>query len=199
MSPPVRWFLALILIAIINADCASGKNGGTEKVKSGEAPLEATSSVASEIPTSLLPTLLVGVDSCYVFLQPDENSRFFGPLVKGENVKRLDAYKYWIYVWIPRLRVAGWVRNYKINASDDEEKSDQGTVSTELLTNVTIAKKRVNIRKAATVRAPIIYKAKQRQEFVLLDEKGGWYQVWIPHLEKKGWVSEKVAVKQVNR
>jgi hypothetical protein len=64
------------------------------------------------------------------------------------------------------------------------------------VTILNIIKKRVNIRKSASIRAPIILKARQRQEFLLLDEKRGWYQVWIPHLEKKGWISGKMVVKQ---
>jgi hypothetical protein len=64
---------------------------------------------------------------------------------------------------------------------------------------VNIIKNRVNIRKSASTRTPIIFKARQRQEFLMLDEKKGWYQIWIPDLEKKGWVAGKMVVKQGRR
>jgi len=198
MGTTVRWLLALTLAAVISTGCASGKTTNTEKKQSGEDPEEAVSSLPAEIPATLLPTLVVGVDSCYVFLLPDENSRFFGPLMQGEIVKRLDVYKYWINVWIPRLRISGWVRKHKVYASA-EKISGQATVPTEILATVGIAKKRVNLRKAPTVQAPVIYVAEQRQRFLLLDEKSGWYQVWVHHLKEEGWVSSKVVVKQDSR
>jgi hypothetical protein len=195
MHPTVRFFLALILVIIVGTGCTSGKKGNTEKKQLAKGLQETAFYLPPEIPSRLLPTLVVGVDSCYVFLQPDENSSFFGPLVEGELVKRLDFLKYWIHVWVPRLRVSGWVREHKVYLGTTKN-SEQGSVPTELLATVSIVKQRVNIRKAATLRAPIIYRAEQSQEFLLLDEKEGWYQVWLPHLERKAWVSGKVAVKQ---
>ena len=194
MGTTVRWLLALTLAAIISTGCASGKETNAEKAQSGEGPEEAVLSLPAEIPATLLPTLVVGVDSCYVFLLPDENSRFFGPLIQGEVVKRLDVCEHWINVWIPRLRISGWVRKHKVYTSV-EKISEQATVPTEILATVSIAKKRVNVRKGATVQAPVIYVAEQRQRFLLLDEKSGWYQVWVPHLKEEGWVSSKVVVK----
>ena len=171
-----------------------GRIEATEK-----APKKATKKTSSSIPTeiraNLLPNLVVGVDNCYVFLRAHENSQFFGPLVKGENIKRIETYKYWTQVWIPRLRISGWVRKYKVYISA-RKTPDEESIPTELLNTLSIVKKRVNIRKAASTRAPIIHKAKQRQEFVILDEKKGWYQIWVPRIEKKGWVSATVAVKQ---
>ncbi len=198
MGTTVRWLLALTLAAIISTGCASGNKANAEKEQSGEGPQEAVFSLPAEIPATLLPTLVVGVDSCYVFLLPDENSRFFGPLTQGEIIKRLDAYKYWINVWIPRLRISGWVRKHKVYASA-EKISGQATVPTEILATVSIAKKRVNVRKGATLQAPVICVAEQSQRFLLLDEKSGWYQVWVPHLKEEGWVSSKVVVKQDSR
>ena len=90
MRPTVRCVLALTLALIVTAGCAKGKKAGTEKKQSAEGLQETAFYLPAEIPSRLLPTLVVGVDSCYVFLQPDENSSFFGPLVEGELVKRLD-------------------------------------------------------------------------------------------------------------
>lgn len=195
MRTSVRWFVAITLMAMVSASCASANKSNSPKEKTPEATKKTSSGIPTEIPANLLPNLVVGVDSCYVFLQPDENSQFFGPLVKGDNIKKIDAYKYWIHVWIPRLRISGWVRKHQVYLSA-RKSPDQESVPTELLNTLSIVKKRVNIRKAATTRAQIIYKAKQRQEFVVLDEKKGWYQVWMPQLGKKGWVSGTVVVKQ---
>ena len=101
-------------------------------------------------------------------------------------------------MWIPRLRISGWVRKYMVYPTE-KESADQANVPTELLTTLSIGKKRVNIRTAATLKAPIIHQAEPRQEFWLLDEKNGWYQIWIPHLKKKGWVAAHLVVKQSNK
>jgi hypothetical protein len=128
-------------------------------------------------------------------LQPNGDSPFFGPLNGGELVKRVDAERLWTLIWIPRLRISGWVRKnhvYRVKSKT----SDEDTVPTENLTVLNILKKRVNIRKGPSTRTRIIFKAKQRQEFVMLDEKRGWYQVWVPPLKQKGWVARSIAVKQ---
>ena len=191
MRPKIRLFLAFILITLVAVSCGGSKQGKGK----GHRPPSGPVALPKKIPANLLPTLTVGVDSCYVFLQPDGDSPFFGPLVKGELVKRVDAAGRWTLVWIPRLRISGWVRKSQVYRVD-KETSEEDTVSKQYLTVLNILKRRVNIRKAPTTRARIIFKAKQRQEFLMLDEKGGWYQVWIPPLKQKGWVSAKIVVKQ---
>ncbi len=140
----------------------------------------------------------MAVDSCYVFLRPNEDSDFFGPLVQGEDIKKIDAVRYWVLVWIPRLRISGWVRKNQVYAVD-KTASDQETVPTEQLIILNVVKRRVNVRKSPTTRARIIFRARQRQEYLLLDEKKGWYQIWIPQIKKKGWISGKMVVKQRKR
>lgn len=191
MRRKMRLILTLILVALVAASCGGSKQGKGRRHRPASGPV----ALPEKIPSSLLPTLKVGVDSCYVFLQPDGDSPFFGPLVKEELVKRVDADGRWTLVWIPRLRISGWVRKsqvYRVN----KETSEEDTVSKKYLTVLNILKRRVNIRKAPTTRARIIFKAKQRQEFLMLDEKRGWYQVWVPPLKQKGWVAAKIAVKQ---
>ena len=195
MYTSIRWLFILTLMVAITANWASAKQGSKGKEVAVKAPEKPQSQTLNDIPLSLLPTLNVGVDSCFVFLEPDPNSLFFGPLKKGERIKRLDADGGWLRVWIPRLRIPGWVRGQKVYVIKDAD-ADEVTLSTEFLTTVHILKKRVNVRERATVRAPIIFKAKQRQEFLLLDEKDGWYEIWIPLLKKKGWVHGSVVVKQ---
>jgi len=187
----MRLFLALTLVALITPSCGGSKQGKS----TGDRPKSGPVTIPDNISASLLPTLAVGLESCYVFLQPDGDSSFFGPLIGGELVKRVDGTRLWTLIWIPRLRISGWVRAnqvYRVKGKTPNE----DTVPTEYLTILNILKTRVNIRKNPSTKSRIIFRAKQRQEFVMLDERGGWYQVWLPPLKQKGWVARNVAVKQ---
>ena len=184
-------YLAWILLALMALSCGGfeqGKSTG-HGVKSGRVVLP------ENISARLLPTLAVGLESCYVFLQPDGDSPFFGPLNGGELVKRVDDTTLWTLIWIPRLRISGWVRKNQVYRVK-EKTSEEDTVPTEYLTILNILKTRVNIRSRPSTRSRIIFKARQRQEFVMLDEKGGWYQVWVPPVKQKGWIAGNIAVKQ---
>ena len=184
-------YLAWILLALMALSCGGfeqGKSTG-HGVKSGRVVLP------ENISARLLPTLAVGLESCYVFLQPDGDSPFFGPLDGGELVKRVDDTALWTLIWIPRLRISGWVRKNQVYRVK-EKTSEEDTVPTEYLTILNILKTRVNIRSRPSTRSRIIFKARQRQEFAMLDEKGGWYEVWVPPLKQKGWIAGNIAVKQ---
>jgi len=187
----MRFFLALTLVTLIALNCAGSKQGKS----TGDRPKSGPVTIPDNISASLLPTLAVGLESCYVFLQPDGDSSFFGPLIGGELVKRVDGTRLWTLIWIPRLRISGWVRTnqlYRVKGKTSEE----DTVPSEYLTILNILKTRVNIRKGPSTKSRIIFKAKQRQEFLMLDESRGWYQVWVPPLKQKGWVAGNIAVKQ---
>ena len=188
----VKFLLTMGLLALMIASCA----GWGKSADDGMTKVDLT--IPDKIPASLLPAMAVGVDASYVFVQPDGNTSFFGPLTKEEKVNRLGRKGSWILVWIPRLRITGWVRKQQIY-DVGEESSDKGSIPTKYLTIVNIIKKRVNIRKSPSTRSRIIFKARQRQEFLLLDRKKDWYQIWIPHLEKKGWVASRMVVKQGKR
>jgi hypothetical protein len=187
----MRLYLVLILVALMPLSCEGIKQGRSagDGVKSGPVALP------ENISTRLLPTLAVGLESCYVFLQPDGDSPFFGPLNGGELVKRVDDTELWTLIWIPRLRIAGWVRKNQVYRVK-EKTSGEDTVPTEYLTILNILKTRVNIRKGPSTKSRIIFKARQRQEFVMLDEQRGWYEVWVAPLKQKGWVAGDMAVKQ---
>lgn len=195
MHSIIRSILICILLVFVTAAGVSGQGEKRKEENSGEARKESTS---EQIPANLLVTLVVRVDECYVFLRPSMDSPFFGPLVKEENVKRLDGSGDWLRVWIPRLRISGWVRKYMVYVSQ-KESADQANVPIEHLSTLKIVKKQVNIREAATLQAPIFFQAERGQEFRLLDEKKGWYQIWIPHLKKQGWVAAHLVVKQSNK
>ena len=185
----VRLFLATALVALVLVNCAGWGKGADD----GMAKVDLT--IPDKIPASLLPTMAVGVDASYVFVRPDGDASFFGPLTKEEKVSRIGRKGSWILVWIPRLRITGWIRKQQIY-DVGEESSDKVSIPTKYLTMVNIIKRRVNIRQTPSTRSRIIFKARQRQEFLLLDEKNGWYQIWIPGLEKQGWVAGKMVVKQ---
>jgi hypothetical protein len=38
--------------------------------------------------------------------------------------------------------------------------------------------------------------AKKHQVFWILNKKRDWYQVWLPNLKKKGWISGKIVARQ---
>jgi len=191
MRLKIRSSLALLMVALMALSCGGGRQGKSW----GDRPKSGPVALPDSISASLLPTLAVGLESCYVFLQPDGDSPFFGPGNGGELVKRVDGTRLWTLIWIPRLRISGWVRKnqvYRVSSKTPEEDA----VPTEYLTVLNILKTRVNIRKGPSTRTKIIFKAKQRQAFVMLDEKRGWYQVWVPPLKQKGWVAGNIAVKQ---
>lgn len=182
-------FFALALVAFVAVNCASGskdRQGGSKK---------RASYIPEEIPANLLPTMAVGVDECYVFVRPDGDAPFFGPLRKGENIKKIDVGKSWILIWTPRLRISGWVRKHQVYRIH-KAISHKETIPSKYLTVLHILKKRVNIRKSASTRARIIHKARQRQEYLLLDAKRDWYQIWVPQVKKRGWVAGKLVVKR---
>jgi hypothetical protein len=194
MRPRLKLCSALILAALIVLSCGGSKQGKN----AGYRPKSGPVTLPDKISLSLLPTLAVGLESCYVFLQPDGDSPFFGPLNGGELVKRIDGTRLWTLIWIPRLRISGWVRKNQVYRVKGKS-SDEDTVPTEYLTVLNILKPRVNIRKGPSTRSRIIFKARQRQEFVMLDENRGWFQVWVPPLKQKGWVFGDIAVKQRKR
>ncbi len=189
MRPRMKLFFAMALVAFVAVNCASGS-----KDRQGRSKKRA-SYIPKEIYANLLPNMAVGVEECYIFVRPDGDAPFFGPLRKGENIKKIDARKSWILVWTPRLRISGWVRKHQVYRIH-KQTSHKETIPSKYLTVLHILKKRVNIRKTASTRSRIVYKARQRQEFLLLDAKRGWYQIWVPQVGKSGWVAGKLVVKQ---
>jgi hypothetical protein len=188
-------FMALTLLAMLmpnGATAGEGANGD----EYGEAGSQETKPLEPSDPHSnLLSTLEVTADSCHVFLQPKHKSHYFGPLAKGETVKWLDTQGDWIQVWIPRLRVAGWVHKTKVSETT-EITSSPVKVPEDLLRIVTVIATRANIREAPTTRSSIIAAAQKDQEFWLLNKKKNWYQIWHPDLEKNGWVFWKLVRKK---
>jgi hypothetical protein len=145
--------------------------------------------------SSLVPTLEVLSDSCFVFDEPRTNPYYFGPLRKGEKVKWLDAQDGWTDVWIPRLRTSGWVKSSQVYETEQKEPAPI-TIPVKLFTKVVVTGRTANVRSEARAQAQLVLIAKMDQEFWLLNEKGGWYLIWLSELNKAGWVFGKLVSKQ---
>lgn len=183
--------LLFLLAALYLGACAAGKE---EQAPAPQIADKALSPEPEGLPSQLLPTFEVAGDSCYVFLQPSKKSSYFGPLVKTEKLKRLDAQGAWIRVWIPRLRVSGWVINSDVLEANETATGPE-SVPADFLSTVTVIVKRANIREAPTTQSQIILVAKRNQEFWLLNEKDGWYQIWLADLKGRGWISGKTVAR----
>jgi hypothetical protein len=152
-------------------------------------------SPSTEIISSLVPTLEVLSDSCFVFDEPRTSPYYFGPLRKGEKVKWLDLKDGWTYVWIPRLKISGWIKSSHVDESEQADPTPV-TIPAKLFRKVVVTARSANIRSDARAQGELLLIAKMDQEFLLLNEKGGWYLVWLSDLNKAGWVFAKVVSKQ---
>lgn len=187
MGTIYRISLVLTIAVGLTVGFSSAQESDIDQAESNKVSKKPSSSPSNQAPASLFPTLGVLVDSCYVFLNPRKGSLRFGPLVKGEKIKRLDAYKSWVHVWIPRLLISGWVLRTEVYQKG-ETIADEGSIPLNLLTILMIVGQRANIRKAPTTKSSIILTAERGQEFWLLNQKKGWFQIGMPTMKKKGWV-----------
>jgi hypothetical protein len=151
-----------------------------------------------EVISALVPTLEVLSDSCFVFDEPRTSPYYFGPLRKGEKVKWLNAQDGWTDVWIPRLRISGWVKSSHVYETEQKDPTPI-TIPARLFTKVVVTARIANIRSEAKAQAQLLLLGKINQEFWLLNEKGGWYLVWLSELNKAGWVFGKVVSKQKSK
>jgi len=147
-----------------------------------------------QAPHDLLPTLRVTGDSCYAHIEPNTDSLYFGPLVGGERVKRLDSEEDWLLIWIPRLRISGWVRGGMVSAATEEVELKE-PVPYDVMTSVTVISREINIRQSPTTGSLVMGTGKHGEEFWLLNEKNGWLQVWVARLARAGWVYGELVTK----
>ncbi len=185
------WLLILSIAAFLISGCifdqgATGK--GKKTAKSAEVPNPIK---PDHVDSSMFPTLGVSDDSCYVYLKPTRRSENFGPLKKGEKIHRLDRRGQWVDVWIPRLRTSGWVPKVKV-FEIKKKTSSPGGIPINILNNVAVISSRANIRSSPSLGATKIHLAKRKEIFVVFTERGGWYQIWVPRLKKKGWIYGKI-------
>jgi hypothetical protein len=189
------YLLLFSLTATVPRTYAASTEGttGRESVQiSSENP--ASAEATDSIP-GLLPTLEVAADPCYVFINPKATSQYFGPLLKGEKIKWLDADGDWTRVWIPRLRISGWVKNAQVKETSEQD-SNPARVPIRVLSRVSVIAKRANIREDSTSQSPVILVAHKNEEFWLVNEAKGWYQVWLPVQKRKGWIFGNTVTKR---
>lgn len=150
---------------------------------------------ATEIISSVVKTLQVLSDSCFVFDEPRASPYYFGPLRKGEKVKWLDVQDGWNHVWVPRLRASGWVKSIHVQETEQQD-TEPIPIPARLFTRIVVTSRSANIRSDSRARAELLLTARMGQEFLLLNEKGGWYLVWLSDLGRTGWVFGQAVAKQ---
>jgi hypothetical protein len=159
------------------------------------APEKVAPEKAGYLPAGLIPTLEVTGHGRPVFLEPKENSLHFGPLVSGDLVKKLDFEGKWIRVWIPRLRISGWVTDADVKAAPGHH-PDLPPVPERELTTVSVISERANVREGPSVKSTVVLVAKKDQKFFLINEREGWFKIWVSELGKAGWIFGQLATRK---
>jgi len=149
-------------------------------------------------PTHRLTSLEVVGDACLVSVEPKKKSPTFGPLTRGEVVKWLDVRDNWVRVWIPRLRVSGWVLQSGIKESQDTD-ANQPPIPESELTTVVIVSEKITVRDVAATKSEVILVAGKGHAFFLLGERDGWFRVWVPEQKKAGWIFGKGLVRKPDK
>jgi uncharacterized protein YgiM (DUF1202 family) len=190
------YLLLFSLTATVPYAYAASAEGTTNRESVQISPENPASAEATDSIPNLLPTLEVAADPCYVFINPKTTSQYFGPLLKGEKIKWLDANGDWIRVWIPRLRISGWVKNAQVKETSEPD-SNPARVPERVLSRVSVITKRANVREETTRQSPVIFVAHKNEEFWLVNEEKGWYQVWLPVQKRKGWIFGRAVTKRL--
>jgi uncharacterized protein YgiM (DUF1202 family) len=139
------------------------------------------------LPGNTLTSLEVVSDTCLVSVEPKKKSHSFGPLTRGEVVTWLEARENWIRVWIPRLRISGWVLQSGVEDIQDTN-ATQAPVPEREFTVMIAASEKINVRDVPTIKSEVILVADKGEAFFLLGEKEGWCRVWLPEKNRTGWI-----------
>lgn len=139
------------------------------------------------LPAEPLTSLEVVSDICLVSVEPTKKSHAFGPLTRGEVVKWLDARENWIRVWIPRLRISGWVLQNGLEEIQDTN-VDQPRIPEKELTTMVVVSEKTKVLAAPTSKSDVILIADKGDAFFLIGEREGWCRVWVREYNRSGWV-----------
>ena len=150
------------------------------------------------LPADMLTSLAVVVDACQVSVEPSKRSPTFGPLVRGEVVRWLDVRDNWIRVWIPRLRISGWVLRSSVEEIQDTN-ANQAPIPVKELTTMIVVSENIRVRDAPTTKSEVAHVADKNDAFFLLGEKEGWCRVWLPEQNRAGWIFGKSLVRKAGK
>jgi hypothetical protein len=139
------------------------------------------------LPVDTLTSLEVVSDTCLVSVEPKKKSHSFGPLTRGEVVKWLEARENWIRVWIPRLRISGWVLQSGVEEIQDTNATQAPVPEREFTVMIAVSEK-TNVRDVPTIKSEVILVADKGDAFFLLGEREGWCRVWLHEKNRTGWI-----------
>ena len=149
-------------------------------------------------PAGMLISLEVVVDTCLVSVEPKKKSPTFGPLTRGEVVKWLDVRDNLIRVWIPRLRISGWVLQSGVKEIQDTNANQPPIPENELTIMIAVSEK-INVRDVPTTNSEVILVAGKDDAFFLLGEREGWCRVWVREQNRTGWIFGKSLVRKAEK
>jgi hypothetical protein len=199
LTRPLRvlfsWSVLLTYTSLFMLGCsafnAALKNNKPELQKS-------SSENQNFLPGDRLTSLAVVVDACLVSVEPKKRSPTFGPLTKDEVVKWLDVRDNWIRVWIPRLRISGWVLQSGIEEIQDANVNPPLVPVSELTTMIAVSEK-TRVRSVPATNSEVILVAGKGDAFFLLGEREGWCRVWMPEQNRAGWIFGKSLVRKAEK
>jgi len=146
----------------------------------------------------MLISLEVVVDTCLVSVEPKKKSPTFGPLTRGEVVKWLDVRDNLIRVWIPRLRISGWVLQSGVKEIQHTNANQPPIPENELTIMIAVSEK-INVRDVPTTKSEVILVAGKDDAFFLLGEREGWCRVWVREQNRTGWIFGKSLVRKAEK
>jgi len=152
----------------------------------------------TRFPADLLNNLQVVVDATPVFLEPKRSASTFGPLTRGEVIKWLDARDGWVRVWIPRLRISGWLPQSGVEEIQDGE-PNLPPIPVKELTTMTVLWEKIHVREGPSTKSAVILIAGKDEAFFFLGEKEGWCQVWVPGKNRRGWIFGQGVVRKTGK
>lgn len=170
-------------------------NGCSESVIKQPVQTAASFQTENHVPGSALTGLKISAQASPVFLEPKDTSPAFGPLIMGEVVTWLDSRNTWVRVWIPRLRISGWIPEENAGEAPGTIPNPPSIPEGEFTTLVGVPEK-INVREGPSGKSGIVLIARKGDEFVLVGEREGWYRVWLPKQAKTGWVFSKSLVRK---
>ena len=160
-------------------------NGCSESAMKQPVQPAASFQTGNPVPGNALTGLKIAVQACPVFLEPKDTSPAFGPLIMGEVVTWLDSRDTWVRVWIPRLRISGWIPEENAGQALDTTHNPPSIPEGEFTTLVGVPEK-FNVREGPSGKSGVVLIARKGDEFILVGEREGWYRVWLPKHSKTG-------------